>query len=213
MTQQYADSFIVTSGFNTTGGEAVPQTVIFQFGDVELRHQTIVIVTIRAWFCWTLIISKHIKIFIDHLFQRFNHRQQLLAHRNFAAGVFCFGCVDDQLRMLFLTLNDIDAFNRATDRYCSICHIDVDTLQSAYFSNAQPGTKADMNSQPRKGKVALNVVQNLSVIGDRQHFQFLAGGGRGVFYIPFVVSHPFIFNSELHHHFKDYQNVLYCFDT
>lgn len=61
MTQQYADSFIVTSGFNTTGGEAVPQTVIFQFGDVELRHQTIVIVTIRAWFCWTLIISKHIK--------------------------------------------------------------------------------------------------------------------------------------------------------
>lgn len=110
-------------------------------------------------------------------------------------------------------LKQASLFSCMTDRYCSICHIDVAPLQSAYFSNAQPCTKADINSQPSKGKVALNVVQNLSVIGDRQHFQFLAGGGRGVFYIPFVVSHPFIFYSELHHHFKDYQNVLYCFDT
>lgn len=115
--------------------------------------------------------------------------------------------------MLFFTLNDIDAFNRATYGYCAVCYIDVTPLQCANFSDAQSGTKVDINPQPHKSDVALDVVQNLSVIGDRQYFQFLAGGGRGVLYIPFVIGHPLVFAPELHHHFKDYQNVLDCFDT
>ena len=189
------------------------QAVIFQFGDVELLHQAVVVIAVCAWLCRTLIIGKHIKIVIDNLFQRLYHGKQLLAHGYFAAGVFGFGCVDDKFRMLFLSLNDIDTFNRATDSYRTVRNIDVAPLQSAYFTDAQPSAKADINAKPGKCEVTLDVVKNLSVIGDRQYFQFFVSGGCRVLYIPFLIAHPFILNPELHHHFKDYQNVLDGFDT
>ena len=115
--------------------------------------------------------------------------------------------------MLFLTLNDIDALNRATYGYCAICHIDVTSLQCANFSDAQSGTKTDIDTKPCKSEMTLDVVQNLSVVNDRQYFQFLTGGGCGVFYIPFVIGHPLVFDPELHHHFEHYQYVLDGFDA
>ena len=122
------------------------QTVVFQFRDVESSHQSVVIVAICAWFCRTLIIGKHIEIVIDHLFQRFHHGKQLFAHGYFAAGVFGFRRVDDKFRVLFLSLNDVDAFNGAADCYRTVRYIDVAPLQSAYFTDAQPCTKADINA-------------------------------------------------------------------
>ena len=146
VTQQYADSFIVASGFNATGGKAMAQAVIFQFGDIKFRHQVVVIIAVCAWLGRTLIIGKHIEIVIDYLFQWFNHGKQLLAHWYFTAGVFCFGRVDDEFRMFLLSLNDIDALNGAADGYRTVRYIDVAPFQGAYFTNAQPCTKTDVNA-------------------------------------------------------------------
>lgn len=33
------------------------QAVIFQFRDVEFRHQTVVVVAVCAWFCWMLVVA------------------------------------------------------------------------------------------------------------------------------------------------------------
>ena len=60
--------------------------------------------------------------------------------------------------MLFLSLNDIDALNRATYCYCAVRYIDVAPLQCANFSDAQPGTKTDIDAKPGKSEVALDVV-------------------------------------------------------
>ena len=146
MSQQYADSFVVTSGFNATGGKAMAQAVIFQFWDVELHHQVVVVIAVCAWFGRTLIIGKHIKIVIDYFLQRFNHGKQLLAHGYFTAGFFGFWRVDDKFCVFFLSLNDIDAFNRAADGYRTVRYIDVAPFQGAYFTDAQPCTKTDVNT-------------------------------------------------------------------
>ena len=57
MTQQYADCFVVASGFNATGSKAMAQAVISQFGDVELHHQAVVVIAVCAWLCWMLVVA------------------------------------------------------------------------------------------------------------------------------------------------------------
>ena len=110
--------------------------MVFQLGDAEFRHQVVVIIAVGARFCRAFIVGKHIEVFIDHLFQWFNHGKQIFVHGYLSAGVLSLGCVDDKFRVLSFTLNDIDALNRATDGYCTVRDIDVTPLQSAYFANA-----------------------------------------------------------------------------
>ena len=143
--QQYTDSFIVASGFDATGGEAVAQAMVFQFGDAEFRHQVVVIIAVGARLCGAFIVGKHIEVLIDNLFQRFNHGEQVFAHGDFPAGVLGLGRVDDKFCVFLLSLNDIDAFNGATDCYRAVGNIDVAPFQSANFADAQPCTKADIN--------------------------------------------------------------------
>ena len=109
-------------------------------------------IAVCAWLCWTLIIGQYIKIIIDDLFQWLNHGKQLFAHGYFTAGILGFGCIDDNLCMLFLSLNDVDAFNGTANGYRTVHYIDIAPLQSTYFTDTQPCTKADINTKPVKVK-------------------------------------------------------------
>ena len=71
------------------------------------------------------IIGQQIEIFIDNFSQRLNYSKQFFAHRDFTAGVFGFGCIDDQFCVFLFSLNYIDSFDSSTNCYSAVNHVDV----------------------------------------------------------------------------------------
>ncbi len=88
-----------------------------------------------------------------------------------------------------------------------------DELRVSAFAYAESCGQADVDAQVAEGEVLLDVVENLLVLCYGEYLRFLRHLRRGVLDVPLAVGHPFVFDSELHHHFQDDEDVPYGLDA
>ena len=211
--KERAHGLVVAVALDAAGGEAVAQSVVLQPGDAEPGHQPVVIVAVSARFGRRRLVGQDIVVGVDHPPQRFHHGEQLAAHRYLAAGVLGLGRIDDELRVLAFALNDVYALDGAVHGDCPVVHVDVAPSEATHFAYAQSCGQADVDAQVAECEVLLDVVENLPVLCYGEHLRFLGHLRRGVLDVPLAVGHPFVFDSELHYHLQDDENVLYGLDA
>ena len=115
--------------------------------------------------------------------------------------------------MLAFALHNVDALNGAVHGNCAVVGVNVRPFQTANLSDTQASGQTDIDTEVAECEVLFNEIEDLLVVCHRQHLNFLVGLSRRVFDIPLAIAHPLVLYSELHHHFQDYQNVLYRFNT
>lgn len=115
--------------------------------------------------------------------------------------------------MPFPAFDDVNPLDGTVDGYGAVRYVDVFPFQGADFTDAQSGAEADVDAEAGEGEVVLDVGQDFPMVGDCQDFRVFASGDAGVFYVPFVMVHPFVLDPELHDHFEDGQHVFDGFDA
>ena len=88
------------------------ESMILQLGNIKFLHKPFIVVTVRTWFCRTLVIGKNVIVIINYFFKGFNIVSNSLFIGISRQEFFCLWRVDDQLCMFSLSFYDIDAFYR-----------------------------------------------------------------------------------------------------
>ena len=73
MTEDDAHRFVVAVALDAASSEAVAQTVEFDYGDCKLLQQTVVIVSVSAWFCRLAVVAQNIKGVVHDFHQGHQH--------------------------------------------------------------------------------------------------------------------------------------------
>lgn len=48
------------------------ESMILQLGNIKFLHKPFIVVSVRAWLCWTLVIGKDIIVIVNYFFKGFN---------------------------------------------------------------------------------------------------------------------------------------------
>ena len=209
MAEDDTDGLVVAVAFDTACGETMSEPVEFQRRYAKLFHQLHIVVAVGARFNWLRFVAYDVVVAVDNLLQRSYHRHKSLVDWNLADGVGGLGCVDHNLSVLGTVIfENINSLHRAL--YCQhgAFGVEIAPLQAAYFTDAQPGSKADVYAEIAECEVLTDVVQNLAVVSRGQNFYALLFGSGRIFDIPLAVPEVAVFLSEADYHFQNNDNVL-----
>ena len=204
-----ADGLVIAVAFDAAGGEAVTQPVEFQRRYAELFHQLHIVVAVGARLYGLRFVAYDVVVAVDNLLQRSYHSQKSLVDGYLTDGVGGLGCVDHNLSVLGAVI-----FENVNSLHCALhCQhgafgVEIAPLQAAYFTDAQPGSKADVYAEVAECEVLTDVVQNLAVVGCCQNFYVLLLWSGRIFDVPLAVLEIAVLFSEADYHFQDNENVL-----
>ena len=115
--------------------------------------------------------------------------------------------------MLALSVYDIDTLNGMVHSDCTLVRVDVRPLQTAYLTDAQTCGQTDIDAKVAECEILLDEIKYFLVVCHRQHLNILVAFYGWIFDVPFLVVHPAVLHSELHHHPQHNQHILYRLDA